>query len=69
MGSLIDAKVIGLHRIERLITGLKALGGMARYSLLRQLGELIHQQHTRRVLSEKTSHQVQPGRASSLREA
>jgi phage gpG-like protein len=55
MGSLIDAQVIGLHRIERLITGLQAIGGMARYGLLRQLGELIRQQHTRRVLSEKTS--------------
>jgi phage gpG-like protein len=55
MGSLIDAKVIGLHRIERLISGLGAIGGMARYGLLRQLGELIRAQHTRRVLSEKTS--------------
>jgi hypothetical protein len=55
MAALIDAKVIGLYRIERLTTGLGTIGGMARYGLLRQLGELIRAQHTRRVLSEKTS--------------
>jgi phage gpG-like protein len=55
MGSLINAQVIGLHRIERLITRLGAIGGTARYGLLRQLGELVRQEHTLRVLSEKTS--------------
>jgi transposase len=37
MGSLIDAKLIGLHRIERLITGLGATSKMGERSLRRLL--------------------------------
>jgi phage gpG-like protein len=52
---LINVRVVGMSRVERMLIALNALQTMARYTLLRQLGNLIQKQHTRRILSEKTA--------------
>lgn len=52
---MIRVQVTGVSRVERILMALNALQTMARYTLLRQLGNLIRQQHTRRVFSEKTA--------------
>jgi phage gpG-like protein len=54
--SLFSAEIIGLAPVERMVVRLaRPTSGMGKASLLRQLGALIAKQHTRRVLSEKTS--------------
>jgi len=54
MAGIFDIKVVGLAPVDGMMVQLANFGG-SKMSLLRALGVLIQKQHTRRVLSEKTS--------------